>query len=42
MTWLALSDSFAYLCYGSMAIINVLLCQCGDQNIITYTTGNDK
>ena len=29
MFWLGISDSFEYLCYGSTAIINVLLFQCG-------------
>ena len=31
MSWLALSDSFEYLCYGSTAIGIFLLLQCGDQ-----------
>ena len=30
MSSLALPDLFEYLCYGSTAIINFLLVQCGD------------
>ena len=33
MSYLALSASFEYVCYGSMAIINILLLQCGDRRV---------
>ena len=38
MSWLVLPASFEYLCYGSKAIINILLFQCDDR---LYTAESD-
>ena len=38
MSWLALSDSFKYLCYESTAIRNILLSQCRGR---LYTSESD-
>ena len=38
MSYSALSASFEYLCYGSTAISNILLFQCGDR---LYTSESD-
>ena len=41
MSKLAFSASFEYLCYGSAAIINILLFQCGDPHT-ERVNQNDK
>ena len=38
MSWLALSDSFEYLCYGSMNIRNILILTVRGQSLCVRTS----